>query len=581
MRTNPWDSTATSIFWKFPFGMWIIAAMSKIAYRATVGLGLATGFFLRVYQIQGQIIADDEWHAIHTLLYNGYLSIATHLGIADYCIPLTLLDKVVAQTTGLTEMAMRLVPLLAGLATLFAIGYFGRRWMGRWPGALLLWLFAVSPLHIYFSRYARPYSPALLLYVCALFGFVLWFKEGRRDAWLAYVGAGALTVYFHLTFLPAVMTPLVLVWLRAWRERREPQPARLNRSALLARWPLLERIPRWVRLPFERTLVSVGCALVFVGPPILVDMRSLGGKVAKSPLPDWPEIWSAVSLFCGTSDVYLKLIMLALFLGGVAILVRRDWVLLVCLLAPPLVQAASLCLIHPFAGNASIVCARYCLSLLPALLWLVTVSTVELARQAHRKLRLGALPPVALCVALVAGGPLWNLYGGTNNWTNHALFQYSYSTKERSNYDSLLKRSAIPAFYHILAGLPPGPVVEAPWYYEWHNKIFPYYQRVHHHSMLVGFVSGVFGPWRIGETAVNDSRFRWRNSIHLLDHAGMRQRGISYVIMHKDLNREISLGADREPVDMTPWIRQYSAIYGAPCYEDDQLAVFDVRRVRR
>src|SRR5512138_2104278 len=48
------------------------------------------GTALRVWQLDIQILIDDEWHAIHKLLHSSPLDIATHLGYADYSIPLTL-----------------------------------------------------------------------------------------------------------------------------------------------------------------------------------------------------------------------------------------------------------------------------------------------------------------------------------------------------------------------------------------------------------------------------------------------------------------------------------------------------------
>lgn len=70
-------------------------------------LAVLVGLALRGYQI----VADDEWHALHTLSFRSYAYILSHFGSADYSIPLTILCKMLARTVGLTELVMR-APML-------------------------------------------------------------------------------------------------------------------------------------------------------------------------------------------------------------------------------------------------------------------------------------------------------------------------------------------------------------------------------------------------------------------------------------------------------------------------------------
>ena len=58
---------------------------------------------------------DDEWHAIHKLMAAGYAEIFRSFGRADHSIPLTLLYKAMAAGVGLTEINMRIVPVMAGI----------------------------------------------------------------------------------------------------------------------------------------------------------------------------------------------------------------------------------------------------------------------------------------------------------------------------------------------------------------------------------------------------------------------------------------------------------------------------------
>src|SRR5476649_1386057 len=82
------------------------------------GLALAEvlGIWLRLHDLGGQVVQDDEWHAIHKLMTAGYGEIFRSFGYADHSIPLTLLYKAMAATLGLDEVNMRLLQAVAGIA---------------------------------------------------------------------------------------------------------------------------------------------------------------------------------------------------------------------------------------------------------------------------------------------------------------------------------------------------------------------------------------------------------------------------------------------------------------------------------
>ena len=81
-------------------------------------LPVSLGTFLRIYQIGLQIPADDEWHALHTVMTNRIFAVATHLGMADHCIPLTLAFKATYFLYGLSETILRFPVLFAGITFL-------------------------------------------------------------------------------------------------------------------------------------------------------------------------------------------------------------------------------------------------------------------------------------------------------------------------------------------------------------------------------------------------------------------------------------------------------------------------------
>jgi hypothetical protein len=193
------------------------------------------------------------------------------------------------------------------------------------------------------------------------------------------------------------------------------------------------------------------------------------------------------------------------------------------------------------------------------------------------------VPPGTLAVAAGLGmlflGPLPQIYRFPNNWTNHGLFQYHYDREDpASYYDSITTPPTLSSFYVELGKQPPGTVtlLEAPWYYEWHNNPFPHFQAIHRQRMLIGFVDDPASWQRAGEYPPGLWKMRFRNFVHLSQHSKIVAKGVDYVVMHKNLAAEVQHPEHRSPVDMSGWIAEYRARYGKPYYEDPQIVVFEL-----
>jgi len=91
------------------------AAMRRWPMIALLAAILALGLFLRAFQLDHQIVQDDEWHAIIKFTRSSYLEIATSLGLADFCIPLTLFFKWLAGNGRLSEAWMLGFPFAFGV----------------------------------------------------------------------------------------------------------------------------------------------------------------------------------------------------------------------------------------------------------------------------------------------------------------------------------------------------------------------------------------------------------------------------------------------------------------------------------
>ena len=530
------------------------------AWRAerVILLAALCGLALRGYQISGQILADDEWHALYAMTFRSYVSVLSHFGGSDYSIPLTLLYKTLANTVGLTEMAMRAPMLICGVGAIVALPLLIREYVGRRTAHIFAWLLAIAPLHVYFSRWARPYSITMLLATVAVVAFFKWLSGGPRQwAWM-YVAGAVAAPCFHLAVLPVVLSPILFGLVDGiLRHRRHGG-----------------------RTPGEVVTigVAVGAGLAaLLSVPLIVDAPALAQKTGMSPVR-WATLRGAVHLFAGTSQPWLGAAMGALVVTGCAWLARRQlrFALYVAVLAAG--QILLPVLMRPYAIEVPIVLARYSLPLLPFLLLGAATGITGLDAALARWLPVYRTGPFAATVVglLFVFGPLPAIYRYPNNWTNHALFEYEYDPTSPYTYVSLVRPHRISPFYAQLAALPHGAllIVEAPWYYAWYENPYPFYQAVHRQRMAVGFVAPGNRFVREGELP-RASGVRFRNAMHVRDAARDRQRQVRYVVFHKHLHEEFPKGS-QEIVDVTEWIQWYGRAYGAPIYQDADIVVFDL-----
>jgi hypothetical protein len=509
------------------------------------------GSVLRLLHFYSQILVDDEWHAVHKLLTGSYMSILTDFGSADHCIPLTLLYRFLSDWLWLSEVMMRLPVLLVGLVSLLLIPLIFRELIGRPASILLAWLLAVSPLHIYYSRIARPYGISLLLAILAIGAFFKWWS-GHQGRWMwVYLLGASIGPFFSLTVMPAVWAPIGFAalaitasketWKRSWND-----------------------------------LLKLGLAVaiaqtVFLAPPLIASSGAITEKLASGTI-NWQTLAGFVQLMAGTINPYLlALLAILIAVGAVELTLERIGFSLY-LLSVVVIQVLAVLVAQPAHLNHSIVLARYNLVLLPLLLLWVAVGGLRLAqRLPHPVLTSsGVLAGAAVIVLLLFLGPLPEIYFWPNNWVNQGVFQYDY---DQSRLFETHLPEEIPPFYAELSRRDRGSdlVLEAPWNYNWHY--FPYYQKLHGQHTVIGFVGDGF---RFGEVPLDRSSFRFVNGLHLDNPEEVLDRGVSLVVFHKNLIDEMPGPFPQQPVDMSPWISKYAEAFGAPVYEDEYVTVFDL-----
>jgi hypothetical protein len=530
-------------------------AASPRAAMAGVVLATMLGAWLRMFRIGRQVVLDDEWHAIHKLMNASAYDILRTFGLADHSIPLTLFYKALAATVGLTEIDMRAVQVLCGIATVAVVGWLAWRvTRDAWVATLSAILVAAAPFHVLYSRIARPYAITTLLAVVTLAAVWRWRGKRGRGLAAAICAMAALSAWLHP--LSALFPAFALVFVAILDLRAQPaQRARLLRSSLLL-----------------GACAAASMALILAWP-LLHDFGSLQAK-ARLNSPSAYTLFRVASLFAGGFDdrVTPFIVLLAAFgawkfqrarpaLGGYLLFLSMVPVLVVLLLGAAWTHQG-----HTFA--------RY----------IFPVQMLFLCSAAYGAIWLAGLPPLArpwapaaaaavLAAAYLAFNPAISQVRTLGPWFGHIYHQFDYGP-EHNRSRAYFATWEVPQFYRTLGQSPPGsvPIIEAPFRFEAPYNPFAYYATVHHQPELMGFLHDTCyaGPF-LGEVP-RDPRFRFRNFVFLDDRASVLASPARYIAFNRSLVEEPLSGK---------CLAALTRLYGEPARMDRQVAVFDLDRARR
>jgi hypothetical protein len=514
----------------------------------------AAGLYLRAHGLASQIIIDDEWHALHKLMRADMLDIVTHLDYADYSIPLTVYFRWLQDFGGLTEWGMHLPVLIAGVA-LIAVGpALARPWTTLPVCATWAALLALSPLLVYFSRTARPYSLVALLATIAIVAFERWYRtERHRDRWgIAYVAATFLGGYLHLTSLAFTLMPFVYFGIRTLR-RDGPDMSRLIRMGAVTALPL-------------------AIALL---PPVVNDWFMFTAKAGVDSVTP-ASAYRTLLMLAGSAHPAVAAVLVACAIAGAVRVWRRDRVLAGYLFAVMAGGTLAIIAARPNWVMHAPVFARYLVPLLPILLLLTAegIAALTLFR---------AAPIQAMAVALVAiawwaAGPLPAQMNTPNQFTGHLRFQFDYDDAHNP-YVQQLPNEPVPAFYRDLARVPPGTLtlIEAPWRLESHFNPHVWYQQVHRQNVKIGLTTPLCGARDFGEYPETYSGLRLANMAHLSAVLRGVDYGADYLVMHV---RPWSTPPDAEVPwpDVAQCLPAIEEALGPPVFSDDRIVVFALRQ---
>ncbi|HEY7943890.1 MAG TPA: hypothetical protein VIH15_05255 [Casimicrobiaceae bacterium] len=529
----------------------------RVAPAAAVALAwcwLLAGVWLRYYQLDLQILLEDEWHAVHKILQSGFADIFTSFGRSDYSIPLTLYDRLLMQHGGLTEWTMRMPMFVSGVALLAAAPLLVRRGADDATRALWVGLLAVSPLLVYFSKIARPYSITVLAAFVAIVAVRRWWRRGGLAWAAAYVAGAWAAAWLHPVTLGFTLLPLAYFGVVALGAALKHDRRSLLRLAAIA----------------AALLVLLAATL---GPPLYHDWDSLAAKTGQHAMTV-ESVYRTWLMLAGTGSPVVLAAVAALTAYGAMVLLRRDRELVrffaLLIFGYWLLLAASRAtwIEHP------LVQARYVLIVLPFLLFATAAGAVALARAAPWP---AAVPVavVALPLALLALGPLPRSFYYPNQFLGHARFQYDYD-EAKNPYVTLAPKQSMPAFYDELARLPPASVtlIEAPWNLESQFNPLPFYQQRHRQRIKIGMVDGVCGERSFGEYPESARGLRLRHMVHLSALLRGKHYGADYLVVHKTPWTIAPGVPPTQWPDMERCLPLISARLGTPVFSDDQIVVF-------
>jgi hypothetical protein len=518
---------------------------------------LGAGAWLRLWQIGIQIPVDDEWHALHRLMQAGYAEIFLSFGHADYSIPLTLLFRALADTVGLVDWQMRLLPMAFGLAALVVVPALLRPWLTANERLGLAALVAVSPLLIHFSRFVRPYAMVVLLGFAAMILLWQWWHHGGRARAAGFFACAVLAAWLHP--LTTIYTGTALTWFAV---------------AGIVRWRNGEGArPLWSVVVLGGLTTAACCALIL--PPLLADTASIAVKTGKHSI-ELETLMRSWEMLFGVGHFLLASVLAVPVCVGARALWRRDRAFLAFWIAATSIAVVVVQLLGPEWIRNALVLVRYTVVSMPVVLALLVVGMLKIIEAGLVRLAASrSLAPtvfLALVAALYLAGPLPETYRGVNQFTNAARYQIDYNF-ERSVFHPIMSPIETPDFYDEIAEEPGRwQLVEAAWHFESNSTPISQFQRDHGLKMHIGMISGLCTDWTPGEIMPDDdldielNRFIFLREI--LEGPNEVNRFVVFPLDHP-FDYEL-----RELPDLAPCIEAFRERFGEPWYRSDDYVVF-------
>lgn len=198
---------------------------------------IAFGIVVRgVQYLSYRSLWDDEATLASNIVSRSYIDLLGRLDSNQAAPPLFLwIEKLAVQALGINEFALRLLPLLAGIASLFLFYKLASQFLVGSTIPLAIALFASLKYTVYYSGEVKPYSTdlavALVLFLTLLSSLKQWLGW-QRNFLVGILGAFSIWLSYPSIFVLAGVE--IFGWLRTpWRKLKSTI---LNRVVMYSLW---------------------------------------------------------------------------------------------------------------------------------------------------------------------------------------------------------------------------------------------------------------------------------------------------------------------------------------------------------
>lgn len=171
---------------------------------------LILGLVLRVFNINQSLWLDEATSVLVAKNFS-FTEIVTKFSVNDFHPPLYyFLLKVWGTIFGWSEIAVRSLSLIFGLATVHLIFKIGSKIVNERVGLMAALLLSTGPLHIYYSQETRMYVPETF-FVTLLIWNLLQVFEQEKNKWLMLTISTIAVL--SIDYLPILVFPAILLYL--------------------------------------------------------------------------------------------------------------------------------------------------------------------------------------------------------------------------------------------------------------------------------------------------------------------------------------------------------------------------------
>ena len=547
------------------------------------------------------MIGDDEWHAISVAINSSFKYILTHFNHDDNnCIPLTLYYKLLLETVGLNELGLHSLQLLSGILSLILFPLIIRSVFNGKVAIIFAWLLAISPLLVFYSRYARPYMIVVFLSFISIFSFYFWIQKKKIFYVIAYVILAVLASYFNLAASAFVAGPVIYICtLRMLGRRFLLQQKRVE-------------LPKMAYLILVAICLIAGISIWFL--PSISSLQSITSTAGEGSF-ELNMVIGSINLFSGCSSYWFSLVLTVLVLYGSYNLFQKNRFLFGYLVAIFFLQILFIVVVNPRRVQEPAVFTRYFIVCLPLWILLISIALYDLSTKLNAYImaktkRVYAHITSSCCLAgvlliLIAKSPILPIYKFENNFTNHIDFQsdYTHQTAKTIDKNSL---DLYPNFYSDLKKTSTTTsIIEYPYLIFWIGNNYHFYQRFHGKRVKIGHNDHSY----LSQSApLMHRNINFKNFVNIDNKSDILNSNADYVIIHKNMLYEIihmrgvlpdffpatkrtegallkklvkhpTFNSHFEPArkDAEKAIGKLKEMFGHPFYEDKWITVFRIR----